>query len=241
MRAGTDAAIRQWLHGRSAHSDVALPLLKAVEGLPGITADALGEGEFPCILVRAGGRIIGFAEGMQGVSLWLPPAIAAQAEPRGATAVPGLGPDWKRLPLFGPGGFERDLARLVASAAEPFLAADLHGAPVGARVDDGRVRILVERTGAADAAVEAARFRLDRTLRDEGLGEVESVSPAQHEPFAPGTGLANRSWLAVDVWLRKPIAWSRASAFMRAAGLPPGTHVIYTDRMRMCGVDLLPD
>lgn len=241
MRAGTDAAIREWLRGRSAHSDVALPLIEAARAQPGVTVEALGEGDYPCILVRAGGRIVGFAEGMQGVSLWLPPAVAAEAEPRGATALPEFGPDWKRLPLFGPGGFERDLARLVASAAEPFLAADLHGAPLGARMDDGRVRILVERTGATDTAVEAARFRLDRKLRAEGLGEVEGVSRVQHEPFAPGTRLADRSWVAVDVWLRKPIAWSRASEFMRTAGLPPGTHVIYTDRMRMCGVDLLPD
>lgn len=120
---GANAPVLAFLHGRSAHSDIALPLLAAVQGLPGVGVHCSDRERFGFVVAWAEGRVFAFAEGMQGVTLRLPVPVAAAMLSRGAQPRPELGPGWIFLGLHGAGGFEGQLPALAGTAFAEATAA----------------------------------------------------------------------------------------------------------------------
>ncbi len=108
-------AILSHLEGRSAHSDIALPLCMVVRELPGAATYCPDYDAYRHVVAYANERIFAFAEGMHGLTLWLPPRSRAEAMDAGAT-ISDAGDDWYFFPLFGAEGFERSIRGWIALA-----------------------------------------------------------------------------------------------------------------------------
>lgn len=103
------------LEGLSAHSDIAQPLCTAVQGFPGAATYCPDFDAYHYVVAYANERIFAFAEGMHGLTLWLPPRSRAEAMDAGAT-ISDAGDDWYFFPLFGAEGFERSIRGWIALA-----------------------------------------------------------------------------------------------------------------------------
>jgi hypothetical protein len=122
LQQGQNQMVLAYLAGKSAHSDIAIPLWQAVKELPGVRLYCSDRDHFGYVVVYVGTLAFGFAEGMSGVTLRLPPMFAEQLISQGAEHRATLGPEWTFLRLFGNCGFESQLAKLAGLAhqcAEP--------------------------------------------------------------------------------------------------------------------------
>ena len=116
LRIDANAAVLAFLHGKSAHSDVAVPLESAARDIEGVGIFCPDGQRFRYLLVYAETRVFGCAAGMHGVWLRLsgPARVAALRE--GAQLDPALGDDWLFFELFGSRGFLEQLTGWVRKA-----------------------------------------------------------------------------------------------------------------------------
>lgn len=98
--AAADAAVCAFLRGKSAHSDIAIPLGDAIRGLADARVFCSDTRNFGHVLAHVDGRVFCFAAGMHGIGVRLPPAAAAAAREEGAEPIRELGPEWWFLRLF---------------------------------------------------------------------------------------------------------------------------------------------
>ncbi|UJJ58017.1 MULTISPECIES: hypothetical protein [Rhodanobacter] len=122
LQHGQNQKVLAYLAERSAHSDIAIPLWQAVKKLPNVRLYCSDRQNFGYVVVYVGTLAFGFAEGMGGVTLRLPPMIVEQLISQGAEHRSTIGPEWIFLRLFGNGGFQSQLATLAGIAhqcAEP--------------------------------------------------------------------------------------------------------------------------
>jgi hypothetical protein len=87
------------LRGKSAHSDLAMPLFDAVRGLPDAETWCADPERFGFVVAHTDGVVFAFAEGMHGLTLRLPPEASREAVAAGANAAQ-VGGDWWFFPLF---------------------------------------------------------------------------------------------------------------------------------------------
>jgi hypothetical protein len=122
LKHGVNATAFAFLAGKSAHSDIASLLWGAVKDLQGVKIYCADKDNFGYVVVCTNDVAFAFAEGMQGVTVRLPPADIEQLITRGAQARSTIGPEWGFLPLYVDGGFESELRILAHRAlayAEP--------------------------------------------------------------------------------------------------------------------------
>jgi len=105
-------------------------------------------------------------------------------------------------------------------------------------VDEGKVMIYVLAEFTTPAAVAAIAEKLGETLRSAGVGDVTSHAELDYEPFTPGVEEFGHRWHRITVNLDTALALGRAASLFLAAGVPRSSHIMYTDRMRLCGQTL---
>lgn len=116
LKQGPNQGALTYLNGRSAHSDIAIPLCQTVKELPNAHLYCSDTQNFRYVLAFTHGVVFGFAEGMEGVTLRLPPALVEQLIAQGAERRPAIGPEWVFLRLFGDRGFRAQLDALADAA-----------------------------------------------------------------------------------------------------------------------------
>lgn len=108
-------AVLAYLGKRSCHSDTGGELVKAARSV-GLGVYCPDPARYGYVLAHLDGRVVAFAEGMQGFCALVPEATRAHWQTQGAGALPEL-PGWLFFPLFRPPHFERQLATLLQDAA----------------------------------------------------------------------------------------------------------------------------
>lgn len=109
------------LDGKSAHSDIALPLARAVRLLPRTQLHCSDREHFGYVVAYTNGTIFAFAAGMSSIALRLPMSCAGAALDGGADPVPSAGEEWLTFKLFGPSGWDGRLAGWIQIAHQHAL------------------------------------------------------------------------------------------------------------------------
>lgn len=91
--------VLKFLHGRCAHSDIALALRRAVEPLGDVQIDCPNWSEYRYVTVSTKGVIFGFAIGMQTIGLRVGP-LKERAIRTGAEELPEAGNGWAAFTLW---------------------------------------------------------------------------------------------------------------------------------------------
>lgn len=104
------------LNGKSAHSDIALPLARAVRLLPRTQLYCSDREHFGYVVAYTNGTIFAFAAGMSSIALRLPLSCAGAAMDGGAEHVPSAGDEWLTFKPFGDSGWEGCLEEWIQIA-----------------------------------------------------------------------------------------------------------------------------
>ncbi|WP_266183357.1 hypothetical protein [Dyella humicola] len=98
--------VLSYLDGKSAHSDIALPLVHAVRLLPNTQLYCSDRERFGYVVAYTNGTIFAFAEGMTSMALRLPLSEAGPAIDVGAEPASSAGDEWLTFKLFGASGWD---------------------------------------------------------------------------------------------------------------------------------------
>ncbi len=92
--------VLDFVHGSSAHSDVAEALMQAVGPLADVQVFCPDPSEYGYVVVSVKGIIFGFATGMNTIAFRLNSPFAQRALETGGKTVSGLGDEWVKFTLF---------------------------------------------------------------------------------------------------------------------------------------------
>lgn len=109
------------LDGKSAHSDIALPLARAIRLLPTAQLYCSDRERFGYVVAHTRGTIFAFAVGMSSIALRLPLSHTGAALDGGAEPVPSAGEEWLSFKLFGPSGWDGRLTEWLQIAHQHAL------------------------------------------------------------------------------------------------------------------------
>lgn len=108
-------AVLAYLENRSCHTDTGEVLTKAARAV-GLGVYCPEPARYSYAVAHVSGRIVAFAEGMQGICVRLPQPVVDECIARGARPVPEI-PGWLFFPLFEPPHFEQQIGTLLQQAA----------------------------------------------------------------------------------------------------------------------------
>jgi hypothetical protein len=106
------------LDGKSAHSDIVLPLARAVRLLPRTQMYCPDREHFGYVVAYTNGTIFAFAAGMSSIALRFPVSYASTALAGGAKPLPAMSEEWFMFKLFGSSGWDGRLADWIQIAHE---------------------------------------------------------------------------------------------------------------------------